>query len=140
MKESKYLAGAFDAYGLADTLRTGRHYRVSLFTTSDTPTYVERIKEYSGLGYIKTFKGRWHWVCDNAAEIQQFYIAVGPHLIPDKRKLIEVAWEEWRRRRMDDADDPRDPGPIDGPLYPELQEDDEQVQVMKRGPVNSRGW
>lgn len=124
MQQSQWLAGAFSAYGLIDVIGRARP-KISLFTTSEHQEYVRKFAEYCGFGTTKPFKGRWHWSCDEPARVQQFYVAVGPHLIEAKRSMIEGAWEEWRRQMLDRSDGERDPGPIDTPvLYPALHTDD----------------
>jgi hypothetical protein len=121
MQDSKWLAGAFSAYGLADNL--GRRKRVSLFTTAEDKEYTTLFKEKSGLGYTKPFKGRWHWVCDDPNEIKTFYTAVAPHLTSRRKEMIEGAWEEWRRKVAEDPEG-YDPGEITGTeLYPDLHKD-----------------
>ena len=83
------------------------------------------LSNQAGIGRVNLYRGRWHWVCDEPAEVQTFYNAVGEHLISDKKKMIEVAWTEWRRQTLETTEGEQDPGSIDGPLYPELQQDDD---------------
>ena len=123
MKESRYLAGAFDAYGLAEAVKAGgKRMKVSLMTSSANSAYVKRVYEYSGLGHVKPFRGHWQWICDDPREVKTFWLAVGPHLTEDKRSMIEAAWEQWRRAVLDYETEMPDPGAIDEPLlYPDLQ-------------------
>ena len=116
MEDAKWLAGAFSAYGLVDN-RT-KNKKVSLFTSSGTGSeYVEEFNRRVGLGRVQAVKGRWEWVCDEPAEVQQFYRAVGPHLMPSKRRMIEVTWETWRKHVLDASNGEIEIGTIDDAVF-----------------------
>jgi hypothetical protein len=130
MKHSQWLAGAFSAYGLAGSI--GKGNKVSLLTTSNTMEYVKTFHEYAGMGRIEVKSGLWRWVCDVPIEVQTFYMAVGPRLTGAKREMIEASWEQWRRHAIDHEFG--DPGPIDGPLFPDLSGNGDGATAVSSAP------
>lgn len=112
MENSKWLAGAFDAYGIASN--NGKARIPTLLTTSDNKEYCDRFRDRTGFGRVLPHKGRYQWLVNDPTYVQQFYEAVAPHLTTRKRELIESAWEEWRQHVL--TMDEHDVGPIDKPL------------------------
>lgn len=113
MRDAQWLAGAFSAWGLASTLGARKRVKISLMTASDNYGYIDDFANRASVGRVETYKGRWHWVCDDPNEVRAFLRAVGPHLTATKLKMIETAWESWRQRMLEATDGEVDSGAID---------------------------